>query len=121
MHWLTMVGILVVAIGTGLMLYGGVVQSRREASQTTERVAEEIQSAMERLEQAQAEAEDDSPEVAEVRDEFAAWAQSFLENRGAKHVAIERARLSTIEEEIELTERARSFLDRVFRDYRWDY
>lgn len=114
MHWLTITGIVLVAIGTGVVLYGGVLQNRREASQTTEQVAEKIQSAMDRMEKVQVESAEGAEEVEQVRDEFRVWAERFLENRGERHIAIQRARLSTIEEQMELTERVQGFLTECF-------
>lgn len=114
MHPLIIIGIILVAVGTGLTIFGGVLQNRVDSVKTTQIVTEKIDNAMEKMSELKSEDTVDITQAEEVLDEFSEWAEEFLSNRGAKKLEIERARLSTLEDEIKQTNKTRVFLGNSF-------
>jgi hypothetical protein len=86
----TVGGVVLVACGTLLMIWGQLVQSRKDGAAVTsriEQIREQIASAREHA------AGDEKKAIDTVEASFAAWADEFTNKKEAKRVEMERERL----------------------------
>lgn len=107
------VGLLIVAMGSGVAIYGQYVKSRADSSASALETDEKLQKIMSDIQVLKNSSP--SPEVAEkiemVEDEFLKWASEFGEKKSKRKVDFERAKLDQVALEMKLSEQYRPFLE----------
>jgi hypothetical protein len=101
MNTWTIVGIIVVGLGTLLVVKGQMVQSRHDSSSVEHKI-DEI-----REELAKAKSASDSPVIDSIQSEFDAWAQDFLKTKDEQKLDLQRERLATLSSQLQLSSAAR--------------
>lgn len=102
MNGIVILGILLVALGTGVMLYGSHRANQASQERTTHQVEDQIDKALDRMSAIAAEGD---PAVQgalrSVEDQFASWASDFLSSRSDREVEVGRARLESQASDLE--------------------
>lgn len=115
MHWATILGIILVAAGTALTIYGGILQNRLDSAETTEVVTEKIEEALDQISSIKTEIDPKRAEsITEVEDDFTKWADSFISERSKRRIEFDRHQLSSRESEITLTAESAPLVSLVF-------
>ena len=112
MHWLSMLGIALVAVGTALTLFGSHLRARRDSIETTEIVSGHIDQALTEIQALQSSASDAEPDerIEQIESEFRVWARDLLESRSSRKLEFEQAQLSSKQTELEISGTLRPFV-----------
>jgi hypothetical protein len=96
MNWIMILGVIFIAIGTGLTMYGSSIESKRSAVISQKAVNEKIDDAMSEIKEIKEGAlpEGKKEEVKKVEDEFSAWASEFIENIDKQKVEYAKSELN---------------------------
>lgn len=117
MNWYTISGIIIVAIGTLLMTYGGVFQTRKAASASEQQLDDISRDLAELKGRPKSELSKDA--LARVERDIAQWAKDFASEKQQKKLALAHKRSehdSTIEHTKTLAREYLGFLTAVLRD-----
>ena len=115
MHWATITGIVLVAAGTALTIYGGILQNRRVSAETTEVVTAKVEEVFDQISSIKDESDPKRAEsITRIEDAFTKWADSFISERSKKRIEFDRNQLSSKEAEIDLTAESTPLVSLVF-------
>lgn len=101
MNWLIMIGIIVIGFGT-YFIYLGTDLNNKKSQQDLVKKIEHTQSIIEDLKTIP---NDDSlvTKIADVEKEFHNWADEFIKNKESKKLFVEKKKVSSLEERIEVS------------------
>ena len=117
MNWITIFGIIFLAIGTFMTIYGPTLNSNKDA----EDIKEQISKFSEKLEQAKMDTNPNTKPVDPVKlnkieSEFDEWAKKFINEKAARRLELERKNIDAKEREIELSEAWYPIYSKLFND-----
>jgi hypothetical protein len=95
------VGVLLVALGTGVMIYGQWTKSKADSTA----LETKVDGVLQRIDSIRSGTTDPTKEaeLAQVEDDFTQWATDFLRNREQKRIALQRSGLASVEEELRVS------------------
>ena len=85
MNWVTIIGLFIVAIGTGLIIYGTSIMNKQD-------LKKEITSFSQKIKKVESEAktEDTKEKVKQIEEEFESWAKDFTDKKNIKQLEFEK-------------------------------
>jgi hypothetical protein len=104
-YWIPILGIIVIAIGTAFTLYGPSMDSKKDKKELSEKLEE----FSEKLIELKTDGGDTSTAVEEVNNEFNDWAKNFVESKGLMKIEMEKSEIEVKEKEEVLSKEWRKF------------
>jgi hypothetical protein len=107
------VGILIIALGTGLTLYGQHIKSRGDSSILQEKVENVLKSIDETKKGEKDEAT--AGKMQQIEQEFRTWATEFLKDREQKKVALAKNQLDSVDEQFKVSNEVKPVFEYVLK------
>jgi hypothetical protein len=112
MNTLTLIGIVVIAIGTVLMVVGQ-KSDDDESSKALEKRIEEVRSELQVARSA-----NDTAAIQSLQSEFDGWATSFLESKEQQRITVQRERLAATDSQLQISAAVRPRYSGIVADLR---
>lgn len=102
MHYYTIIGIILITLGTFLLYWGGSIQNKKESTETREIVEQKIESVLEKVDDIKSSSEQPQKQkLEEVKNEFSEWAKLFLSSREERELEYSKKNVHLREKELE--------------------
>jgi len=99
------VGILLNAIGTGIMIYGQLVRSKVDNDEVSRVLQDKVDNVLKRIDEIREGEKDEESagKVNQIEQEFKNWASEFMKNREIKKVEIARSGLDLVDKQLKVS------------------
>ena len=111
------IGILLNAFGTGIMVYGQLVKSRVDNSEVSRELQGKVDNVLKRIDEIREEEKDEASarKINRIEQEFKDWAAEFLKNRELKKVQLARTELDSVDAQLRVSNEWRPIFEYILQ------
>jgi hypothetical protein len=113
MNWITILGILIIAVGTLTTYYGSSLSSNKDKKEITDKL-DNFNQNIEKIKSENIPPQEKTEKINKIKSEFDAWAEQFMNNKDEKKVAIEKNEVIISEQKIQLNNQWRPLYVKFF-------
>lgn len=98
-------GILLTAFGTGIMIYGQLVRSKVDSAEVSQVLHDKVDSVLKRIEEVREGEKDKASagKIQQIEQEFQTWAAEFLKDREQRKVELQRTQLDSVDVQLRVS------------------
>lgn len=109
------VGIMLNAFGTGMIVYGQYVKNKFDSAEVSRVLQEKVGDALKRIDEVRVGEKDEisAGKIQQIEEEFKNWAAEFLKDRERKKVELARSKLDSIDMQLKVSNKWRPIFEYV--------
>lgn len=110
-------GILLIALGTGVMFYGQHVKSKVDSAEVSKVVQDKVDNVLKRIDEVRGGEKDKTSagKIQQIEQEFQTWASEFLKDREQKKVKFARTHLDSVDVQLIVSNEYRPIFEYVLK------
>jgi len=111
------VGILLNALGTGIMVYGQLVKSKVDSAEVSRVLQDKVDNVLKRIDEVREGEKDEASagKISQIEQEFKNWAAKFLKNRELRKIELERSKLDSVDVQLRVSNEWRPIFEYILQ------
>jgi hypothetical protein len=113
----SIVGILLTALGTGIMVYGQLAKSKVDNAEVSYVLQDKVDSVLKRIDEVREGEKDETSagKIQQIEEEFKKWAAEFLKDRERKKVVLARSELDSVDNQLKVSNECKPIYEYILK------